>query len=100
MSNDSKDPVNVPVEKDGKSDAFIKRILTSGTRNDQISAMAMIVMKDPATNMAHLQTLIGMARKPDRRVALLATKALREVFCTTLLPTDRELSSARICGWF
>ncbi|KAJ3117171.1 hypothetical protein HDU96_007724 [Phlyctochytrium bullatum] len=71
---------------------FLSTVLKSGTTNDKISALTLMVQESPLHNINLLrdQLLHGIAKKKARRDALLAVDAIRDLMVGGVLP-DRKL---------
>ncbi|KAL3875114.1 hypothetical protein ACJMK2_038048 [Sinanodonta woodiana] len=75
-----------------KSDVgWMKTVLTSGTLADKMAALTLLVQESPIHNLFHLDTLIGMVRKKGRRESMLSADALKELFLSDILPSNRKL---------
>lgn len=71
---------------------FMSTIMSSGTWNDKVSALTLVVQESPLHTMKPLESLIGLAAKRTRSQALLALGALKDLFCQgVILPSDRKL---------
>jgi ribosome biogenesis protein MAK21 len=71
---------------------WLKRVLERGTWSDKVTALSLLVAEAPVQNLAHLDTLVGMARRPSRRdTTRQVLTALRDLFVEGLLPSERKL---------
>ena len=74
------------------SHKFLSTIMTSGTLEDKISALTLLVQESPLHTMKALENLVGLARKKSRNQALMALAALKDLLGQgLLLPGDRKL---------
>ncbi|TIB68406.1 hypothetical protein E3P77_01125 [Wallemia ichthyophaga] len=71
---------------------FLDQMLKSGTLNDRVSALALLVAESPIHNISSLESLKNMAAKPKREEALRAMKALVDWLAGPHgLPSNRKL---------
>jgi ribosome biogenesis protein MAK21 len=74
------------------SHKFMSTIMTSGTIEDQISALTLAVQESPVHNLKTLGNLLGLAKKKSRNHALMALAALKDLLAQgVVLPADRKL---------
>jgi ribosome biogenesis protein MAK21 len=74
------------------SHKFMSTIMTSGTLEDQVSALTLAVQESPLHNMKAFSNLLGLCKKKSRNHALLALGALKDLLCQgVVLPSDRKL---------
>ena len=60
-------------ESSKKSDSrWMRTVMTSGTLADKIAALTVLLQESPLHNVHHLDTLLNMARKKNRRENLQA----------------------------
>lgn len=76
--------------KDSSQKKFMSQILTSGTLNDKISALTLLIQDSPIHNMKSLDTLLTFCNKKSRNSQLQSINALKDLFLNGLLP-DRKL---------
>ncbi|KAK5782294.1 hypothetical protein RI543_000224 [Arxiozyma heterogenica] len=76
--------------KDSSQKKFMSQILTSGTLNDKISALTLLIQDSPIHNMKSLETLLTFCNKKSRNSQLQSLNALKDLFLNGLLP-DRKL---------
>ncbi|KAL4237550.1 hypothetical protein ACF0H5_002264 [Mactra antiquata] len=90
------------------NERWMKTVLTSGTLADKIAALTVLIQESPVHSLTHLDTLLNMMKKKGRRENLQATDALKEIFLSDNLPSNRKLcmfsqrplySIGPICGW-
>lgn len=66
--------------------------MTSGTLEDQISALTLAVQESPLHNMKAISNLLGLSKKRSRNHALMALAALKDLLSQgSILPSDRKL---------
>ena len=74
------------------SQKFLSTIMASGTLEDKISALTLMVQESPLHAMKAFDNLIGLARKKSRNQALMAIAAVKDLLCQGMvLPADRKL---------
>ncbi|KAL9066262.1 MAG: hypothetical protein Q9157_007196 [Trypethelium eluteriae] len=74
------------------SHKFLGTITTSGTWEDKVSALTLLVQESPLHNTKALENLLGLAKKRSRNQALLAIQAIKDLFAQgVVLPPDRKL---------
>ncbi|OLL25567.1 hypothetical protein NEOLI_001132 [Neolecta irregularis DAH-3] len=74
-----------------KSDRqFLGSILKSGTLNDRISALTLVIQQSPVHSVRYFNNILAMTKKKSRNEALQAVGALQDLFTTGVLP-DRKL---------
>jgi ribosome biogenesis protein MAK21 len=74
------------------SHKFLSTIMASGTLEDKISALTLLVQESPLHNTKAFETLIGLARKKSRNQALMAVAAIKDLLGQgDVLPGDRKL---------
>jgi len=55
-------------ENTKKSDVrWMKTVLTSGTLADKVAALTVLIQESPLHNLSHIETMISMSRKKNRR---------------------------------
>ncbi|KAI9691928.1 MAG: hypothetical protein M1822_008001 [Bathelium mastoideum] len=74
------------------SHRFLGTIMTSGTWEDKVSALTLLVQESPLHNIKAFESLLGLARKKSRNQALQALQAIKDLLAEgVVLPTDRKL---------
>lgn len=76
--------------KESSRRKFMSQILSSGTLNDKISALTLLVQESPLHNLKSLETLVAFCNKKSRTSVLQTINALKDLFLSGLLP-DRKL---------
>ncbi|CAL9731867.1 ribosome biogenesis protein Mak21p [Monosporozyma unispora] len=76
--------------KDSSQKKFMSQILTSGTLNDKISALTLLIQDSPIHNIKSLDMLLTFCNKKSRNSQLQSLNALKDLFLNGLLP-DRKL---------
>eukprot|EP01083_Nonionella_stella_P024727 68172_1 len=71
---------------------LFRDVQKSGTTNDKIYSMTLMVQQAPMFRLRVLNMLLAAARKSIRRESKLAAESLQDLFVNTLLP-DRKLIS-------
>ena len=79
--------------KECSENQWLRQLLKSGTLSDKVTAMALLVVKDPFHNLAQLVSLIKLSERKERRVAQLSISAAADLFINHLLPHNRPLVS-------
>lgn len=71
---------------------FLSTIMTSGTLEDKISALTLLVQESPLHTMKAFDNLLGLSKKKSRNQALQAVAALKDLLGQgAVLPSDRKL---------
>lgn len=71
---------------------FFSTIMSSGTLEDRVSALTLLVQESPLHATKAFESLIGLARKKSREQALMAVAALKDLLGQGgVLPSDRKL---------
>ncbi|GAB7350910.1 hypothetical protein MBLNU459_g1423t1 [Dothideomycetes sp. NU459] len=74
------------------SHKFLSTIMASGTLEDKISALTLLVQESPLHTTKAFENLLGLARKKNRNQALMAVAALKDLLGSgVVLPSDRKL---------
>jgi len=73
------------------SHKFMSTLMTSGTLEDKISALTLMVQESPIHNTKSLENLIGLAKKKSRNGALMAVAALKDMLGQGSVLPDRKL---------
>lgn len=55
-------------------------MLKQGTASDKVSALSMLIERDPIGSLHHFLALLQLAKKPNRKLAESAIQVLRDVF--------------------
>ncbi|KAG0006584.1 hypothetical protein BGZ65_006369 [Modicella reniformis] len=69
---------------------FVSTIMSSGTLNDRVSALTLLVQESPLHTTKSLDKLISMAEKKNRTEAIKSIESLKDLFIGGMLP-DRKL---------
>lgn len=75
---------------------FVSTIMASGTLNDRVSALTLLVQESPLHTTKSLDKLMAMAEKKSRTEAVKSVESLKDLFIGGMLP-DRKLKYAL---WF
>ncbi|KAF2266795.1 CBF-domain-containing protein [Lojkania enalia] len=71
---------------------FLSTIMSSGTMEDKVSALTLLVQESPLHTMNAFEQLLGLSRKKSRTAALMALAALKDLMGRgVVLPPDRKL---------
>lgn len=74
------------------SHKFLSTIMSSGTLEDKVSALTLLVQESPLHTMKALENLVNLAKKRSRNQALMAVAALKDLLGQgVVLPGDRKL---------
>lgn len=74
------------------SHKFLATIMSSGTLEDKISALTLLVQESPLHTMKAFENLLALSKKRSRNQALLAVAALKDLLGQgVVLPSDRKL---------
>lgn len=78
--------------KSSSSHKFLSTIMSSGTLEDKVSALTLLVQESPLHTMKAFENLVGLAKKKSRNQALMALSALKDLLGQgVILPPDRKL---------
>ncbi|KAF2240524.1 CBF-domain-containing protein [Trematosphaeria pertusa] len=84
---------NLHLSKDA-SHKFMSTIMASGTMEDKVSALTLLVQESPLHTMKAFEQLLGLSRKKSRNAALMALAALKDLMGQgVVLPPDRKLKA-------
>lgn len=75
--------------KESSQRKFMNQVLTSGTLNDKISALTLLIQESPIHNMKCLETLVSYCNKKSRNSILQSLNALKDLFLNGLLPNRK-----------
>jgi ribosome biogenesis protein MAK21 len=76
------------------SHKFMQTIMSSGTLEDRVSALTLLVQESPVHNMKAFENLLSLAEKRNRNQAIMALGALKDLLGQgVVLPPDRRLRS-------
>jgi ribosome biogenesis protein MAK21 len=76
------------------SHKFLSTIMSSGTMEDKVSALTLLVQESPLHTMKAFEQLLGLSRKKSRNAALMALGALKDLMGQgVVLPPDRKLKA-------
>lgn len=70
--------------------SFLSTVLQSGTLNDKVSALTLVVQESPLHSIKTMKQLLGMAQKKGRNEAVQTVAALKDLMVGSVLP-DRKL---------
>ena len=71
---------------------FLSTIMASGTLEDKVSALTLLVQESPLHTVKAFENLLGLSRKKSRNQALMALAALKDLLGQgVVLPGDRKL---------
>ncbi|KAK3067519.1 RNA-binding ribosome biosynthesis protein mak21, partial [Teratosphaeriaceae sp. CCFEE 6253] len=74
------------------SHKFLSTVMASGTLEDKISALTLLVQESPLHTMKAFENLLGLAKKRSRNQALMAVAALKDLLGQgVVLPGERKL---------
>ncbi|KAK5134437.1 hypothetical protein LTR08_006484 [Meristemomyces frigidus] len=73
------------------SHKFMSTIMASGTLEDRISALTLLVQESPLHTMKAFENLITLAKKKSRNQALMAVAALKDLLGTGVVLPERKL---------
>ncbi|KAI8865545.1 hypothetical protein GQ42DRAFT_181856 [Ramicandelaber brevisporus] len=75
-----------------KSDRkYLSTLMTSGTLNDKVSALTLLIQESPLHHYKSISQLVNMATKKNRREAQLGINNLKDLYIGSLLPSNRKL---------
>lgn len=57
---------------DNSNAAWLKKVVSSGTLGDRSAALVTLVQEDPVHNLTHLDNLVNMVLRKDRRESMAA----------------------------
>jgi ribosome biogenesis protein MAK21 len=69
---------------------FVSTIMSSGTLNDRVSALTLLVQESPLHTTKSLEKLMAMAEKKSRTESVKSIESLKDLFIGGMLP-DRKL---------
>lgn len=71
---------------------FLSTIMSSGTLEDKISALTLLVQESPLHTTKAFENLLGLSKKKSRNQALMAVAALKDLLgMGVVLPANRKL---------
>jgi ribosome biogenesis protein MAK21 len=74
------------------SHKFMSTVMASGTMEDKVSALTLLVQESPLHTTKAFEQLVGLSRKKSRNAALMALAALKDLLGQgVVLPPDRKL---------
>ena len=73
------------------SHKFMSTIMASGTLEDRISALTLMVQESPLHTMKAFENLITLSKKKSRNQALMAVAALKDLLGTGVVLPERKL---------
>lgn len=76
------------------SHKFMSTIMASGTMEDKVSALTLLVQESPLHTTKAFEQLLGLSRKKSRNAAMMALAALKDLMGQgVVLPPDRKLKA-------
>ncbi|KFY47351.1 hypothetical protein V495_01985 [Pseudogymnoascus sp. VKM F-4514 (FW-929)] len=76
------------------SHRFLATIMASGTLDDKVSALTLVIQESPVHTAKSFESLLGLAKKRSRGQAVTALGALKDLLGVgVVLPADRRLRS-------
>lgn len=76
------------------SHKFMSTVMTSGTMEDKVSALTLLVQESPLHTQKAFGQLLGLSQKKSRNSAMMALAALKDLLGQgVLLPPDRKLKA-------
>ncbi|KAI8065907.1 CBF/Mak21 family-domain-containing protein [Gongronella butleri] len=69
---------------------FMANIMQSGTLNDKVSALTLLIQESPLHGLRALDTMLTMSKKKGRKEANMAVQSLKDLLVGSALP-DRKL---------
>jgi ribosome biogenesis protein MAK21 len=70
----------------------MKELMTSGTLEDKVSALTLVVQESPLHNQKAFENLLSLATKKSRNQAIMALSAMKDLLgAGVLLPPERKL---------
>ncbi|KAF2771785.1 CBF-domain-containing protein [Teratosphaeria nubilosa] len=73
------------------SHKFLSTIMSSGTLEDKVYALTLLVQESPLHTMKAFENLLGLAKKRSRNQALMAVAALKDLLGQGVMLPDRKL---------
>lgn len=73
------------------SHKFLATIMSSGTLEDKVSALTLLVQESPLHTKKALENLVGLAKKRSRNQALMAVAALKDLLGQGVVLPNRKL---------
>jgi ribosome biogenesis protein MAK21 len=73
------------------SHKFLATIMSSGTLEDKVSALTLLVQESPLHTMKAFENLLGLGRKKSRNQALMAVAALKDLLGQGMVLPNRKL---------
>lgn len=73
------------------SHKFLSTIMSSGTLEDKVSALTLLVQESPLHTMRAFENLLGLSKKRSRNQALMAVAALKDLLGNGVVLPDRKL---------
>eukprot|EP01135_Chromosphaera_perkinsii_P007650 Nk52_evm106s914 gene=Nk52_evmTU106s914 len=70
---------------------WMETVMKTGTLNDKLAAMTLLVQESPLHRGNTLATILNMCKKKSKRESLMAIDCLKNIFLSDLLPDDRKL---------
>lgn len=80
------------IQSKSSSKSFLSTFMSSGTLEDRISALTLLVQESPLHNRKAFGSLLALGKKKSRNQALIALSALKDLLAQGLvLPANRKL---------
>ena len=70
---------------------WLRKVSTTGTHSDQVSALVTLCQMSPVLAMSHLRQLLNLAQVKANRIIEPALSAIKKLLVEELLPPDRKL---------
>ena len=70
---------------------FLSTIMSSGTLEDKVSALTLLVQESPLHTMKAFENLVGLAKKKSRNQALMAVAAVKDLLGQGVVLPNRKL---------
>lgn len=84
---------NSHLSKDS-SHKFMSTVMASGTMEDKVSALTLLVQESPLHTTKAFEQLLGLSKKKSRNAAMMALAALKDLMGQgVVLPPDRKLKA-------
>ena len=82
------------IQSKSSSKSFLSTFMSSGTLEDRVSALTLLVQESPIHNRKAFGSLLSLSKKKSRNQALIALSALKDLLSQgSVLPANRKLRS-------
>ena len=82
------------IQSKSSSKSFLSTFMSSGTLEDRVSALTLLVQESPVHNRKAFGSLLALGKKKSRNQALIALGALKDLLAQgSVLPANRKLRS-------